>query len=61
VDGETIFTWTVRKQDETAWTGQIWLRIGSRGVFCQHGDEFFHKCCGVACIALSKSVATVAI
>ena len=32
VDGRKILSWIFRKWDEEAWTGLIWLRIGTGGV-----------------------------
>ena len=31
VDGRTILRWMFRRWDEGAWTGSIWLRIGTGG------------------------------
>ena len=31
VDGRMIFRWMFRKWDVGAWTGSIWLRIGTGG------------------------------
>jgi hypothetical protein len=31
IDGRIILRWILRKWDEWAWTGSIWLRIGTDG------------------------------
>jgi hypothetical protein len=31
IDGRIILRWIVRKWDLRAWTGSIWLRIGTGG------------------------------
>jgi hypothetical protein len=31
VDGRILLKWTFKKWDEVAWTGLIWLRIGTGG------------------------------
>jgi len=31
IDGRKILKWLVQKQDETAWTGLIWLWTGTNG------------------------------
>ena len=31
VDGKIILKWILRKLDVRAWTGSIWLRIGTGG------------------------------
>jgi hypothetical protein len=31
VDRKVIFKWNFKKRDEKAWTGLIWLRIGTGG------------------------------
>jgi hypothetical protein len=38
VDGTTLKS-TLYKQDERAWTGLTWLRMGQVAVFCEHGNE----------------------
>jgi hypothetical protein len=38
VDGTIILKWILRKLDEEAWTGLIWLRIGTGGS-CECGNE----------------------
>jgi hypothetical protein len=39
VGGRIISEWTLGKQGEKVWTGCIWLRIGTSGRCCEHGDE----------------------
>jgi len=31
IDGRIILRWIFRKWDERAWTGSIWIRIGTGG------------------------------
>jgi hypothetical protein len=31
IDGRIILRWIFRKRDVEAWTGSIWLRIGTAG------------------------------
>jgi hypothetical protein len=31
IDGKIILEWMLGKQDEKAWTGCIWFRIGTNG------------------------------
>ena len=33
IDGCTILNWILKKWDGEAWTGSIWLRIGTGGGF----------------------------
>jgi hypothetical protein len=46
VDGKIILRWIFRKQDVGAWTGLIWLRIGSGGGTCKCGNE---PSCSIKC------------
>jgi len=39
VDGRIILRWIFRKGDGGAWTGLIWLRIGTSGGHCKCGNE----------------------
>jgi len=47
VDGRIILRWIFRKWDGGAWTGLIWLRIGTGGGYCKCGNEpSGYKNCG---------------
>ena len=39
VDGRIILRWFFRKWVVGAWTGLIWLRIGTGGGLCKSGNE----------------------
>jgi len=38
-DGRIILKWIFREWDVGAWTGLIWLRIGTVGISCECGNE----------------------
>ena len=38
VDGRIILNWILKKWDR-AWTGSIWLKIGTGGGLCECGNE----------------------
>ena len=39
VDGGVILKWILKKWDGEAWTGLLWLRIGTGGGRCECGNE----------------------
>jgi hypothetical protein len=39
VGGRITLKWTLGRQGSMGRTGFGWLRIGSSGGFCEHGDE----------------------
>jgi hypothetical protein len=39
VDGQIILEWTFKKWDGEAWSGLIWLRIGTGDSACECGNE----------------------
>jgi hypothetical protein len=44
MDGWLILSWILERQDEVAWTGLIWLRIGTSGEISMNFG--FHKMLG---------------
>jgi hypothetical protein len=39
VDEKIILEWILGKYDGKVWTGFLWLRIGTSGGSCEHGNE----------------------
>jgi len=39
IDGMTILKRILKKLNGSAWTGFIWLRIGTNGRMCESGNE----------------------
>jgi hypothetical protein len=39
IDGKIILEWILRKLEGKVWTVCIWLRIGTSGGLCKHGNE----------------------
>jgi hypothetical protein len=39
VGGRIILEWILERWDEVVWAGFIWLRIGTSGGPCEHGNE----------------------
>jgi hypothetical protein len=39
VDGMILLEWILGKYDGRVWTGCIWLRMGTSGGFCEHGNK----------------------
>jgi hypothetical protein len=50
LDGRIILRLIFMKWDEEAWTGLIWLRTGTGGSTCKHGNEpsGFNKMQGIS-------------
>jgi len=40
VHGRIILDWILGQQGVKMWTGWIWLRIGTSGGRCEHGNTF---------------------
>jgi hypothetical protein len=40
VDGRSILEWILGKQSDKLLTGFIWLRKGTSGGCCKHGNEY---------------------
>jgi hypothetical protein len=39
IDGVIILEWILRNYGGRVWTGFIWLRTGTGGASCEHGNE----------------------
>jgi hypothetical protein len=39
IDGKIILEWILEKCGGKLWLGFIWLRIGTSGILCEHGNE----------------------